>query len=70
MNVTHNGKQHRPAHSSGGMTEAQRSTLRIKQREGFALVAEEHSCVVIRNGNNYQLILKDGTAQRAHGAKR
>lgn len=73
--MTRNGKNRRPAlgkpaHSTAGMNEAQRCMLRIKEQEGFEVVAEEHGCVVIRNGNDWQLIRKDGKTQRAHGARR
>jgi hypothetical protein len=73
--VTRNDKKHRPepgrpAHSTAGMNEAQRCMLRIKRQEGFEVVAEEYGCVVIRNGNDWQLIRKDGKTQRAHGARR
>lgn len=60
-----------PARRSGGMNEAQRAALQVKQAEGFVLVREEDDgCLVVRKGNNWQLIQQSGRVRRALGAVR
>jgi hypothetical protein len=74
--VMRNAKQPRPragqpARRSGGLNEAQRCTLRLKEAEGYELVREEDDgCAVIRKGNDWQLIRQNGQAHRALGARR
>ncbi len=73
--MTHNEKKLRsgsgkPACRSGSLSEAQRFALRVKEAEGFALVREENTGAVIRNGNDWRLIRLDGVVVRAAGASR
>lgn len=53
---------------SHSMTPQQQLTLRRLRAEGYELVAEQRTVLVVRRGNNWQLIRMDGMTQRATGA--